>query len=258
MRGLRTVAIFIVSGARTQLIYGYDFFLDFLLQIVANGMRIAVIEAVLVHTPTLAGWTRPEIETLFAVTLILSFAVGVLSAGVRDFIHYFHLGRLDALLSQPTSVSALIFLRWCRPLHAIACLATMILTAFILAERGVHFSVGNTLAALSVFLFSVGVTTLLYANLYLTSIFARRRLPMDLIFQQLFRFSALPIDLLPRNLLQFALLVPVILCGSVTAQILTRGSSAHLNGLLLAGGLMFLIYIAILRSVRYRIAGLGG
>ncbi|MFH1653426.1 MAG: ABC-2 family transporter protein [Pseudomonadota bacterium] len=243
-----------------QIAYRLDLSLDLLLVLLINGLRIAVVEAIMIHTSLLATWSKKEIEILYLIALVMSLFVDSFLKSVQHFIHEYHRGIITPQLLRPYSMTKLILLRWMKPAHALTALILMI-PVFYYGIGGVtNISIDWMSLFWGIFSFVLGVITIVLfsVSLHLISVFAVRELPMDYIFFHLYRFSYWPIDIFPKAFQFFSIVMPVLVCSSVASAFLSKGSSPYLYLLVLSSIFSFVVFKIMTIKIRGRLSLIGG
>lgn len=243
-RAIRLFGLFSRLSVLNELQYRANFFIQLVQSLLSLGTGLVVLGIVFDYTPTLSGWTQPELLAIYGVFVLMGGLLGSLVLpNLWIFMEDVREGRLDFTLTKPEDSQVLISVRQFSIWRLVDVVLGIIVLGYAITQIGLQASWFDAIA--------FGITLvlgmiLLYSVLLMASTlafwFTRVGELMEMM-QSVFQAGRWPVGMYPEWLrVGLTYLIPVAFAVTVPAEALT----GRLTPELLAGTFVFTILVAFI------------
>jgi ABC-2 type transport system permease protein len=223
VRAFRLLWLFFRVGALNELQYRANFWLQLLQSAIAIGTGLAVLGLVFAQTPTLNGWSPPELLAVMGVHTLMGGLIGtVIQPNMERLREDIRQGTFDFALTKPEDVQVLSSVREVRIWRSVDVIVGGVILAIALGQLGtaigapeaLAFGIALVLGGLMIYSFWLLITTVAFWIVRIDQIAE--------LFEGVYQSGRWPVDVYPgwlRTSLTF--LVPIAFAVTVPAQALT-------------------------------------
>jgi ABC-2 type transport system permease protein len=223
LRPLRLTWLFFRIGALNELQYRANFWLQLLQSAIQLGTGLAVLGLIFSQTPSLNGWTQPELLAVMGVHILMGGVIGALIQPAMERLRQdIREGTFDFVLTKPEDIQVLSSVREIRIWQAVDVIVGFVVLGFALGQlqgaigvaEAVAFAVALVLGGLMIYSFWLIVTTVAFWIVRIDEIAE--------LFQGLYQSGRWPVTIYPGWLrASLTFLVPIAFAVTVPAQALT-------------------------------------
>jgi ABC-2 type transport system permease protein len=242
IRALKLFGLFSRLSILNELQYRANFFLQLFQSSLSLATGLIVIGVVFSYTPTLGGWSHPELLAIYGVFYLLGGIMGtIIIPNMWAFMEDVREGRLDFTLTKPEDAQLLVSVRQFAVWRLVEVILGIIVLGVAIAQIGMQaswwtaFAFGATLLMGIVILYSV----MLMAST-LAFWFIRVWELMEML-QSIYQAGRWPVGIYPEWLrMGLTYLIPVAFAVTIPAEALT----GRLTPEALLGALVFTVALA--------------
>lgn len=219
----RLVWIFFRVAAMNDLQYRVNFFIQLFQALVALGTGLVGLALVFSHTPTLAGWTPPQLLAVVGVyTMMGGLIQATIQPNMQRLMQEVQQGTLDFALTKPVDAQVVVSVREVRVWQAVDMLVGVIVLLIAVLQIGAGIGIVPALAFVGLLLMG-GLMIYSFWLIMTTGAFWVVRMDNVLeLFQGVYQSGRWPVDVYPGWLRAgLTFLVPVAFAVTVPAEALT-------------------------------------
>lgn len=223
MRPLRLLGLYLRVGVMNELQYRANLAAQLVQSLIALGTGLAVIALVFAQTPSLAGWSQPELLTVMGVHTLMAGVIGmVIHPNMQRLLGDVREGTLDFILTKPEDAQVLVSVREVRIWRVV----DVVIGAIVLVAAGTQLAgrVGPLEAA--AFLVALGLgASMIYCFWLILTIGAFWIVRMDELhelFEGVYQSGRWPVGIYPGWLrIGLTFIVPIAFAVTVPAEALS-------------------------------------
>ncbi len=219
----RLVWIFFRVAAMNDLQYRVNFFIQLFQALVALGTGLVGLALVFSHTPTLAGWTPPQLLAVVGVyTMMGGLIQATIQPNMQRLMQEVQQGTLDFALTKPVDAQVVVSVREVRVWQAVDMLVGVIVLLIAVLQIVAGIGIVPALAFVGLLLMG-GLMIYSFWLIMTTGAFWVVRMDNVLeLFQGVYQSGRWPVDVYPGWLRAgLTFLVPVAFAVTVPAEALT-------------------------------------
>ena len=223
MRPFRLFWLFLRVGALNELQYRANFWLQLLQSAIALGTGLAVLALVFSQTPSLNGWSQPELLAVMGVHTLMGGLIGTLiQPNMERLREDIRQGTFDFVLTKPDDVQLLSSVREVRIWRFVDVLVGVVVLGFAISllqtsvgvVDALAFAFALVLGGLMIYCFWLLLTTVAFWIVRIDEIHE--------LFEGVYQSGRWPVTLYPDWLrVSLTFLVPIAFAVTVPAQALT-------------------------------------
>jgi ABC-2 type transport system permease protein len=243
MRPLRLLWLFLRIGALNELQYRANFWLQLLQSAIAVLTGLAVLGLVFSQTPSLNGWTQPELLAVMGVHILMGGLIAaMIQPNMERLRNDIRQGTFDFVLTKPDDIQVLSSIREVRIWQTVDILVGAVVLGIAVAQlrtaigvlEALAFGFALVIGALLIYCFWLILTTVAFWIVRIDEIHE--------LFEGLYQSGRWPVTLYPGWLrLTLTFLVPIAFAVTVPAQALTGRLTPATLGLALAFAVLLMI-----------------
>jgi len=223
MRSVRVAWLYLRLGVLNELQYRVNFFVQIVQSVVALGTGLAALALVFSYTPTLAGWTQPELLAVLGVYVLVGGLIKMsIQPNMARLMEDVQGGTLDFVLTKPEDAQVLVSVREVRLWQVVDVLLSAVVLAVAVSQLGE--AIGMREALLFAFALTLGGAIIYSVWLIITTgaFWVVRMEFVNELMQGIYQTGRWPVDVYPGALrLGLTFLVPVGIAITVPASALT-------------------------------------
>jgi ABC-2 type transport system permease protein len=219
----RLMWLFFRIGAMNELQYRVNFFIQLFQSLVALGIGLVGLALVYSHTPSLDGWTLPELLAVLGVYILMGGLIkATIQPNMQRLLDEIQQGTLDYALTKPADSQVIVSVREVRIWETVDFLVGTVVLGIAVAQ--LHNSIGVASALLfAVLLVLGGLMIYCFWLIITTGAFWLVRMDNILeLFQGVYQAGRWPVNIYPEWLqIGLTFLVPIAFAVTIPADALT-------------------------------------
>ena len=223
MRYLRLFAVFFRTSIQTDMEYRVDFFARIIASLLGMVTTLGGLTVVFQYTPTIRGWSLPQVVILLAVYYLLNGLIEMFIApNMRQIMEQVRQGTLDFVLLKPVSAQFLATFRQVNIWRGVNVLLGMGLALFSIRKLSLHVGPSQALAFAITLAAGLLVVYSFWLLLVTLTFWVTRLDNLEQVMWQAFEAGRYPIDIYPAWLRGgLTYVVPVAFIITVPAEALS-------------------------------------
>jgi ABC-2 type transport system permease protein len=219
----RLMWLFFRVGTMNELQYRVNFFIQLFESLVSLGIGLIGLALVFSHTPSLAGWSLPQLLAVLGVyTLMGGLIKATIQPNMQRLLDEIQQGTLDYALTKPADAQVMVSVREVRIWETVDFLVGAVV--LVIAVVQLHNSIGVVPALLFAGLLVMGgVMVYCFWLIITTGAFWLVRMDNVLeLFQGVYQAGRWPVNIYPEWLqIGLTFLVPIAFAVTIHADALT-------------------------------------
>jgi ABC-2 type transport system permease protein len=243
VQAVRLFALHLRVGALNELQYRANFVAQLIQSSIAVGTGLAVLALVFAQTPSLAGWSQPELLTVMGVHTLMAGVIGAfiqpnmarLMTDVRD-------GTLDFVLTKPQDGQILVSVREVRIWEVTNVLVGLVVIAVALVQLGGRTGLLEGAAFVIALVLGASMIYCFWLILTIGAFWIVRMDELHELFEGLYQSGRWPVGIYPGWLrISLTFLVPIAFAVTVPAEALAGRLTPATLGLAFGFALVLLL-----------------
>lgn len=220
---MRLMWIFFRVGAMNELQYRVNFFIQLLQSLIALGTGLIGLALVFSHTPSLRGWTPPELLAVMGVQTLMGGVIATfINPNMQRLMDEVQDGTLDYALTKPRDSQLLVSVREVRIWQTINIFLGLGVLGVALYQIGNRVGLAESLAFVAALLLG-GLMIYCFWLILTTGAFWVIRMDNIVeLFQGVYQAGRYPVTIYPNWLrVGLTFLIPIAFAVTVPAEALT-------------------------------------